>query len=156
MMSLIEAQYFGAMFIIGIIFLIKLTWQDYTNNRNVDERDVRYILGAMSVIIAVQAVTNSLLFAFGMILVSIVISALFGGFLKLGSPDQSLISGMQLLFLVTSPLLGVVFLGTLLSVTVLYLLWNKLLVRQMPRPYLPVLLITWVVMGALMTFGVVV
>lgn len=140
----------SALAIVVSLPLLKLTWQDVYNKRMVDERQVYFIMGAISLMFLLRTYEVGF-FKFAYLLIaSLILSQAFHHQLGLGSPDTSLIQLFVLLFSLYEWQLGVLFVAILLITTLAYLGWCKLLCKPLPQPYLPVILITWALTNLLM------
>lgn len=138
--------------LIGFFTLVKLTWQDVYNDRMVDMRQVHFLLGAISLMVFVMTYNQgffSFLLKFGG---SILIAFVFTKGLNLGEPDRDLITAMILLFAMYEWQLAGVFSVILLISTILYLGYKKLTWKKLPQPYLPVILVTWILTNVIMFF----
>lgn len=142
---MIDSVLVVGVFVLVLFCLVKLTWQDIHNNRLVDERQVYFILGAMGIGVFVATYNSGFLPLLAKLAIAITISLVFGLCLKLAQVDSELIAGMALLFLTYNMRTGMVFTITLLTTSVLYLGYNKLLWKPLPQPYLQVILVTWII-----------
>lgn len=144
---MIDPQSTITIFLLGLVPLVYLTYQDLFNNRLVDERQVYYFAGITTVVTAILFTQQGYVYLLSAVGVSVIIMLLFGILLKIEKVDLKLMSSMLTMFWMMNWHLGIFFIGTLLTSTILYLGYNRLVCKPLPRPYLPVLLFTWTVVN---------
>lgn len=142
---MIDVLWIEGLALLSVLSLLKLNYQDLFKNRDVDERDVQFFIGAITLLIVTHLPVIGLKWAvFGTFLAILFGSAVTVTF-KLGSVDGQLITAMASLFFMNDGWLGLGFMGILLLATLLYLLYCKLTWKPLPQPYLPVITTAWII-----------
>lgn len=141
---MIEQYVFVSAGLLGVFSLLKLSWQDVFNKRMVDEREVYFVLGICSLVVFTQVgfmlITQMLVRIFA----AAVLGGVFTNTLKLAGVDTKLIIAMFTLFFMDEWGVGLAFGGILLITSLVYFVYLKLTWKPLPKPYLPVILIAWV------------
>lgn len=131
--------------VIGTLTLLKLSWQDIFNKRMVDERQIYLIIGGVSVLVFVEVLHTSILLFVVSLVAGILVSIFCERTMGLGEADPKLILYMVLLFGMFMLQLAGIFVVVLLVTSLLYYAYNKLLCKTLPQPYIPIILIAWLV-----------
>lgn len=139
---------------LGTLYLVVLTWQDFRNNMNVDDRKNYFMMGASFALLS--HVQRNIWYILILILFTVLINIYAKKYNILGHADISTLTWVFYGFGIINPFFLLFFILYFGGITLLYLILKRVALKLLKRPYETPTPFYIVILISFLSFGIIV